>query len=249
MRFLKSVVLLASLVFVLTGCKENLYSGLTEGEANEMVLTLLNRGIDASKVQAGKTGFTVVVEKEDFVKSLEIIKEHSLPRTKFQTMGEVFSGQGMISSQLEEQSRLAFALSEELSATYSKIDGVLDARVHVVLVHHDQASGMTTPPSAAIFIRHVKDSPVVNMVSAIKDTAARSVPGLTNDLVSVMMETYNENILNPKKNDMLWYQGALGYILLVLLVMFVTIGGVLAYIKFKFKTFNLIAAPKEEKGE
>lgn len=245
MRFLKNVFLMACIVFAVTGCKENLYSGLSEGEANEMVLTLLNRGIDASKVQAGKAGFAVVVEKEDFVKAVEIIKEHSLPRTKYQSLGQVFSGQGMISSQLEEQARLSFALSEELSATFSKIDGVLDARVHVVLVHHDQASGVTTPPSAAVFIRHVKDSPVINMVSAIKDTAARSVPGLTNDLVSVMLETYDENIIIPKKMDESWFKGPLGYLLLGLGVMLLTLGGVLAFVKVKFKTLNLTAKSED----
>ena len=110
---------------------------------------VLKRGVSADKVATGKTGFTIEVEEEDMVRALEIIKENSLPRAQFQSLGTVFSGQGMIASQTEEQARLAFALSQELSASFSKIAGVIDARVHVVLVQHDQASGLTTPPSAA----------------------------------------------------------------------------------------------------
>lgn len=244
MKPLKIIVLFTCAILFLSGCKEELYTGLSEPEANEMVLTLLNRGIEANKVSAGKTGFSVVVEKEDFVKSLKIIKEHSLPRTKFKSLGDVFSGQGMISSQLEEQSRLAFALSEELSATFSKIDGVLDARVHVVLPQHNQAAGLSTLPSAAVFIRHVKDSPVERMVSEIKDTAARSVPGLTNDYVSVMMETYNENVVIPQKIDIPWYKGVWGYVGLFLSTFVLTF--LICWFGFKYKIKNLSNEKKDE---
>lgn len=182
-------------ITLLSGCREVLYSGLSESDANEMVFVLLNRGIDAKKESAGKAGFSVTVEEESFTRSLEIIKEHSLPRVKFQSLGTVFSGQGMISSQLEEQSRLAFAISQELSNTFSKIDGVLDARVHVVLMHNEQGTGLTTPPSASVFIRHMQGSPVVDMMSGIRETTARAVPGLDISNVSVVLETFKENVV------------------------------------------------------
>ena len=124
------------------------------------------------------------------MRSLEIIKEHSLPRQSYESLGSVFSAQGMISSQTEEQARLSYAISQELANTLSKIDGVLNARVHVVLVQHEQASGVTTPPSAAVFLRHTKDSPVPQMVSDIKDTVAKAVAGLNPDRVAVMTELF-----------------------------------------------------------
>lgn len=195
MRFSPAVLALLLVPALLAGCRESLYSGMTEADANEMVYVLLNRGVDARKENAGKAGFFVTVDSESLIRSLEIIKEHSLPRTKFQSLGTVFSGQGMISSQLEEQSRLAFALSQELSGTFSRIDGVLDARVHVVLMHNEQGTGLTTPPSASVFIRHTKESPVPDMVSGIRETTARAVPGLSIDKVSVVLESFQENIV------------------------------------------------------
>ena len=174
MRKITKALLVLATAFTLTACNETLYSNLSEAEANEMLVTLLKRGIAAQKTP-GSDGFSIEVPKEDLILSLEIVKEHSLPRAQFASLGTVFSGQGMIASQTEEQARLAFAISQELSATFSKIDGVLDARVHVVLVQHEQSSGLTTPPSAAIFIRHTKDSPVTEMISGIKDTAANGV--------------------------------------------------------------------------
>lgn len=190
----------------LCGCRENVYSGVSEDDANEMVSALLRRGIDAQKVSEGKGAFSVKVEHEDLVRSVDILKENSLPRATYQSLGTVFTGQAMISSQLEEQARLAYALSEELSVTFARIDGVLDSRVHVTLVQHEQSSGITTPPSAAVFLRHTPDSPAVRMESDIRQTASRAVPGLTPDRVSVMYEEFREKVIPPAVHKAKWYE-------------------------------------------
>lgn len=230
--------LLAALLLSLCGCREELYSSLSESDANEMISTLLKRGVNAQKVSEGKGLYSVTVDEEEMVRALDIIREHNLPRAAYQDLGKIFTGQAMISSQLEEQSRLAFGISQELSATFSKITGVLDSRVHVVLVQHEQSSGVTTPPSAAVFIRHLPDSPVVNMVGEIKETAARAVPGLSQERVSVMLESFREKIIPPAVKQVPWYNhipallgiGAAATLLLVLLV---------ALVLWKLKLLNL----------
>lgn len=242
-----SVVLIV--LVALTGCKEQLYSQMDEAEANEMLVTLLKRGVEAQKVAAGKTGFNIMVEKEDLIRALEIIKEHSLPREQFQSLGTVFSGQGMIASQTEEQARLGFAISEELANTFSKIDGVLNARVHIVLVHHDQASGLTTPPSAAVFIRHTKDSPVSGMIAGIKDTAAKAVPGLNIDNVSVMTELFQESILAPRLKVPKWYEDPLNAAGAVVAVMVLFIALVLGVMQLCGRTLGWRKVSKADSDE
>jgi type III secretion protein J len=194
---LKKALALFSLALVLTACQEELYSGLAEGEANVILATLLENGIDAQKKVKGKTGFSISVPDEDIVRALKILENRSLPREAFKNMGEVFSGQGMIASPTEEQARLAFAIAQELAETFSKIDGVLTARAHVVLEHHNAAAGVTTPASAAVFLRHVPDSPVVDLQGKIKETCVQSVPGLAYDKVSVMLVPAREEVLLP----------------------------------------------------
>lgn len=181
----------------LTACQTEVYSGLQETEANLMLSTLLERGIETEKLSQGKNGFTITVDKKDLVRSLEILRANGLPRETHQTLGQVFSGQGMISSPVEEQARLAFAISQELANTFSKIDGVITARVHVVLGQHDQASGLTTRPSAAVFLRHNQDSPVENMVAKIKEMSATAVPDLEYEKVSVMLVPVRNEVLLP----------------------------------------------------
>jgi len=49
---------------------------------------------------------------------------------------------------------MIYALSEELSRTVSEIDGVISARVHVVLPENDPLRRDLVPSSASVFIRH-----------------------------------------------------------------------------------------------
>lgn len=244
-RKIAVLITLLSTIF-LFGCKENLYSGLTEDDANEMLITLLKRGVNASKVNEGKNGFSIVVEQEDLIRSLEIVKENSLPKMKFQSLGTVFSGQGMIASQTEEQAKFAFAISQELSDTFSKISGVLYARVHVVLVSHEQSSGITTPPSAAVFIRYTRDSPVVSMIPGIKETVAKSVPGLNADRVSVLTEFFEENIVAPVQKAIPWYETPWG----LLSITFASLTALLVIIAFAcYKVgFKIVRKPKKEEA-
>lgn len=246
-RLIKLSVLAVVMVLSLSACKESLYTNLSEDDANELLVTLLKRGVDANKVPAGKAGFSIEVEREDLVRALEIAKANSLPRSKFASLGSVFSGQGMIASQTEEQARLAYAISQELADSFSKIDGVLTSRVHVVLVQHEQSSGVTTPPSAAVFIRHTENSPVLSMIAAIKETTAKSVPGLSVDRVSVMTELAKESVLAPKLKVIPWYEKGLSIVLLTLAPILFIAGltlGVMYHLGFRFKREQ-----KEQKTE
>lgn len=191
------MILLLSLVFMLAGCKVNVFTGLTEGQANEMLTLLLKRGMDVEKVAAGKEGFTIVVEETQLVQTLQILKENSLPREGFKSLGDVFQGQSMISSASEEQARMAFALSQELSNTFSRIDGVLTARVHVVLGVNDTVNNIVIEPSASVFLRHTPDSPVVNLQPNIREVASKAVAGLAYDKVSIMLVPVRETVSVP----------------------------------------------------
>jgi type III secretion protein J len=191
-RLIAAIIVVLSLSFI-SACNTELYSGLSEEDANLILKTLLERGVDTDKVDGGKNGYSIKVPKEDLVRSLEILAANGLPKAKYSSLGEIFNGEGMISSTVEEQSRLAFALSQELSETFSRIDGVLTARTHVVLASYNQATGAVTPASCAIFLRHLPDSPVINMTAKIREISSQSVPGLDYEKVAVMLVPVRES--------------------------------------------------------
>ena len=82
---------------------------------------------------------------------------------------------------------MIFALSQELSRTVSEIDGVLSARVHLVLPENDPLRQQLVPSSASVFIRHRSNTPVGNLVPQVKMLVANGVAGLSYDKVSVVL--------------------------------------------------------------
>ncbi len=191
-------ILLLLFTLVLTACSSNVdvYTNLSEAQANTMLEVLLKRGIHVNKVPAGD-GFTIAVDESQLIQALEILKENSLPQEDFQSLGTVFAGGGMVATASEEQSRLTYAISQELSSTLSKIDGVLSARVHIVLANVDAVNNTTTEASAAVFIRHNPDSLVVNYIPKIKELTASSVADLKIDNVSVMLVPARDEVTVP----------------------------------------------------
>ena len=200
------VLLLSVFCLFLSACKVEVYTGLSEEQANLMLGTLLKRGVAVSKENKGKNGFSILVEENQMVQALDMLRENGLPHDRYQSLGEVFKGQGMISSPSEESARLAFAISQELSDTFSRIDGVLSARVHVVLGKVDEAVNLRIPPSVGVFIRHNPESAVVTMVSKIRELSAHAVPGLSAENVSVMLTPVRETVTVPPPATISWQE-------------------------------------------
>ncbi len=174
-------------LLLLSACKVELFSGLGEHEANDMMAALLRRGIPAEKAPGLEGTYVLMVEEARFAEAVELLKMQGFPREPFASIGEVFKKEGLISSPLEERVRFVYALSQELSATLSEIDGVLSARVHVVLPDNALSTGKIVPSSAAVFIRHLAEAPVDELVPQIKMLVTNSIEGLAYDKVSVVL--------------------------------------------------------------
>jgi type III secretion protein J len=129
----------------------------------------------------------IKVEQSQIAKAITTLHAEGLPRERFAKMGDVFRKEGLISSPLEERARYLFALSQELSSTISQIDGVLKARVHVVLPERSTGSDPAMPSSAAVFIKHRRQVALEDVIPQIKRLVANSIPGLNADKVTVVM--------------------------------------------------------------
>jgi type III secretion system YscJ/HrcJ family lipoprotein len=124
---------LAAATLMLAACSEQeLYGQLSERQANEMVAVLRSAGIAADKTsQEGK--FSVITPRNDFSQAVRTLNAQGYPRESFDTMGKVFKREGFVSSPLEERARLMHATSQEIANTIANIDGVVTARVHLVM--------------------------------------------------------------------------------------------------------------------
>jgi type III secretion protein J len=175
------------LCLVLSACKVGLYSSLTEQEANEMLAALASQNIGAAKEQVGDKGWTLQVDERDLPLALDVLRNRGLPHERFVSLGEVFQKQGLVSTPAEERMRYIHALSQELSQTLRQIDGVISARVHVVIPANDPLSDKIRPSSAAVFIKHSADVDLRLLVPAVKDMVSHSIEGLGHDDVSLTL--------------------------------------------------------------
>jgi type III secretion protein J len=194
-RWRAAVLLLFCLL--LSGCKVNLYQDLTEASANEMLGALLVHGIAADKVNQGKTGFAVAVDERDQLLALNILRDLGLPKPNYDSLGTVFRKEGMMSSQTEERARLSYALAQELASSCASLDGVVEAKVHVVLSEKDQITGRTTPASAAIMLRYAPDMPVNMYVPQIQKMVVQSIPDVELERVSVLLFPVQSDFTRP----------------------------------------------------
>lgn len=181
------VALVVAGMLMLQACSVELYSNLNQRQANEIVATLMRHGIAAQR-EAGKDGkMTVSVQKGSFAEAMAILDESGLPKQEFQTLGDVFKRGGLVSSPVEERATMIYGLSQELSQTISDIDGVLSARVHLVLPENDPLRQQLVPSSASVFIRHRASVPMNELVPQVKMLVSKGIAGLTYDNVSVTL--------------------------------------------------------------
>ncbi len=174
-------------VLALGGCKTELYSALPEPEANEMIALLMQRNISADKIMAKDGTDAIMVDKSHFADAVVTLRDAGFPRRTFESMGDVFKSGGLVASPMQERARFLYALGQELSGTISQIDGVLSARVAVVLPENDILDRSPTPSSASVFVRYDAASSVDHLVPQIKMLVADSVQGLSYDKVSVVL--------------------------------------------------------------
>ncbi|MDR2051349.1 MAG: type III secretion inner membrane ring lipoprotein SctJ [Deltaproteobacteria bacterium] len=190
--------LLFLLCLFLGACQTELYQGLTENNANELLSSLLERGIPASKLNQGKNGFAVAVDEANQLRALSVLRDLGLPKPDYEGLGKVFRKEGMMSSPTEERARLAYALSQEISASCARLDGVVDARAHVVLSERDAATGTSTPASAAVMLRYAPDAEVARYIPQIQKLVVQSVPDVNPDRVSVLLFPVLGDVTRPE---------------------------------------------------
>lgn len=186
-RLYRQLLAVPVALLLLTACgKQELYSQLTERSANEMVAVLRSAGIDAEK-QVKDGQFSISTSSGDFSAAVRTLSSQGYPRDTYDTMGKVFKREGFVSTPLEERARLLHAMSQEISNTLANIDGVVTARVHLVVPEKHPLMDKPQPAAAAVFIKHRPDRNLSGQITQIKALVVNSIEGLAYDNVTVAL--------------------------------------------------------------
>jgi type III secretion protein J len=206
-------LLFLSILLLATGCesRRTIVNNLDEREANEILVFLANRGIDANKVQskeAGGAGSKIVlwdisVSGSQATEAMALLNTHGLPRRRGQNLLGIFSKGGLVPSELEEKIKYQAGLAEQIASTIRKIDGVLDAEVVLSLPQEESLfPGAEKKPkaTASVYVKHtgVLDDPNSHLITRIKRLVASSVPGLDYDNVTVISDRARYNEVPPE---------------------------------------------------
>jgi type III secretion protein J len=187
MKLLRRCLLVIACLLLAACNRADLYSQLSERQANEMIAALQSSGIDAVKSTKDSSTWTVKVAQGDFARAVDTLRAEGLPRDEFESLGRVFKKEGFVSSPLEERARLIYGLSQELSNTISAIDGVVIARVHLVVPERDLLSDKPRNASASVMVKHRPGVDMGSQVGQIKALVVNSVEGLSYDSVTVSL--------------------------------------------------------------
>ena len=184
---MKRLSIVAAVALLLAGCDKEttLHSGLEEHQANLVMAALIDAGISCRKAPGEEGTWNVMVSEQKFADAVNLLEQKGLPRRAHMGVGEVFKKTGMISSPSEERIRFMDALAQDLARTISMIDGVIDARVHVVLPENDPFARNTLPSSAAVAIRSRWDADVTDIVPSVKGLVKNAIEGLQYEKIMV----------------------------------------------------------------
>jgi len=213
MKQTAAALLLIACLVPLCGClSRDLQSGLSEQEAQEVVVVLKQNGLEAFPVrEAGADrdaapAWTVRVKGggRNLLAAWQVMQENGLPRQKVKGLEDVFATKGMIPTASEEKARMLLALSGELTRTIKSVAGVVDARVQVVLPENSPLldKSQWSPPTASVLIKHRWPSQPLTE-DEVKSLVARGVEGLQPENVAVV---YKRVSAVPAANrDIGWY--------------------------------------------
>lgn len=177
-----SYLFLIIVLIALGGCKGELYRNLPERETNEMLSLLSRHGINADK-RADKKGksFTLIVSKRHFADAVDILSLQGYPRRQRNDIGDLFKKSGLIPTPFEEHIRYVYGLSQELSETISRLDGVIDTRVHIAIPQESKNTA-----KASVYIKYDDSFNYSALKPQIQKLVADSIERVTLENVDVL---------------------------------------------------------------
>ena len=179
------------MVVLAIGCSTPIQHGLDETTANEVMTALERDGIEASKARDESNGetFVISVPKVQALRALQVLQSLGLPRGRRSGFGEIYKQASLVPTPTEDRARYLGALAGEIERTLETVDGVVTARVHLVLSEPDPLAvdGKPRVAAQAAVLLKVRPAPAALREADVQKLVAGSVPGLLPEAVAVVV--------------------------------------------------------------
>jgi type III secretion protein J len=186
------------------GCDARIQRGLDEKQANEIESVLTERGFEARKVvePGKKPTFAIEVDDEQSADAIRVLAELGLPHQRADGFGEVFGKGSLVPTPTEERALYVEALSGEVARTLESVEGVLSARVHLVLPPPARPGTPLVGGKASAFLR-VRPGQLDRLGqqrAELRALIAGSVEGLSPDSVTLVVNEVSSQVPPPAKS-------------------------------------------------
>jgi type III secretion protein J len=176
------------------GCTTNILHGIDERSANEATSALERAGIGAEKLTddgagAGAASYTVRVAHADASRAVDLLRALGLPHDRRRGLAETYGQPSLIPTPSEERARYLDALAGEVERTLESADGVIDARVHLVLEESDPLAPGAKPrtPARAAVLLKLRPGRAALTEADVQKLVSGSVAGLEPATIAVVM--------------------------------------------------------------
>lgn len=192
-------MMLSFSLILLTGCasEQELLSGLSEADANQVIVVLQSQDIVAKKtsIPGRKVTFTLSVNDSNLEKALKILVDNKLPKAQSPGLAEVYplGGGGLIPSATQEKAQLMMALQGEIENMLLVLPGIVQARVVVVLPDTKVIRDPDTPApqstaSVAVVYNPIDEKGKASVTSGdLRSLISSAIPDLSAENVTVVM--------------------------------------------------------------
>ena len=185
----------------LAACDDKvLLEKLDQHQANETLSALQRRNIAAQKVNQGKSGYEIVVPKEDFTAAVDTLDALDLPPRPRVEISQAFPNDAMVSSPIAERARLLSLVEQRLEQTIVTIDSVDRVSVHLSYPIDDMSSAGTRPIHIAALIVHEPGVDEQELIAKLKRFMRNAVVNANYDDISItLFERAPSQIAPPVK--------------------------------------------------
>jgi len=197
MRSVRRIFYIFLIILSLSACNVQLYSGLAQSEANQMLALLMLHHINAEKQQNKDGTVTVNVDRKHFIDAVELLRQNGFPRRNYVTVDKIFPSNQLVTSPGQEQAKMVYIKEQQLESMLSHMEGVIRVDVSIAVAAPSNDKNMN-PSSASVFMKY---SPEINLEiyqSQIKNLIHDAIPGIDYSKISILMQPANFRF-TPKK--------------------------------------------------
>jgi type III secretion protein J len=187
---MRAIVLLVAVVLA-AACSTELVSNLDDRQSREVLAALGRAGIAGERIrsdQRSSSWFSVRVAGSDITRAAAVLDANGLPRPDKPGLASLYGTGSMLPSATEEKARYIDALSAEIAAHLTGVEGVIDASVIITAPSSDPLAAPDAPrprATASVLVRIPAAGAAVNR-REVQQLVAGAVEGLAADDVTVV---------------------------------------------------------------